>query len=272
MNISENEIRKIYADVIAEYNTTPLSVNEGFVYKPNEIKLNEIIACAQAMPSNGATLLDVGTGMGVAPRVFKKLGCRTITLDNPQTGGSAAQNAALAGIETISCDLMSQRIELPDQSVDCVLFADVIEHFIHSPKRAIDEFFRVLKPDGICVATTPNALRISARIRLALGYSNWPNLEEFYYSEFHNGHHHEYTPGEFKFAFTRGGFRIVRFVLDGTVADVEIPSFRDLQSKSRGRDRGTHPLISLAKLPIYILERLVPNFRPSMLLVAEKGN
>jgi hypothetical protein len=34
-------------------------------------------------------------------------------------------------------------------------------------------------PNGFCVATTPNALRVSARIRLALGYSNWPKLTDF---------------------------------------------------------------------------------------------
>jgi SAM-dependent methyltransferase len=272
MDISENERRQIYHSVINEYNTTPLATRHGFKYAPDEMKFREISECLAALPSRDSVFLDIGTGMGIAPRFFKKIGCRCITVDNPLTGGEAASNAALAGIETITADILQVPLPLVDASVDCILFADVIEHLLHSPKRAIEEFRRVLKIGGVVVASTPNALRLSARIRLAIGYSNWPALTDFYDAAYHAGHHHEYTASEFRYSFETLGFDVENVILGGTVATVAVPSMSSLQSRYRGKDIETHPLIKLAKMPIWLLERAVPNFRPSMILVARKTN
>ena len=271
MEISESEQWKIYNNVIDEYNTTPLATKENFICVADKMKFLEITELVAALPSKDAVLLDIGTGMGIAPRFFRQIGCRCITVDNLSSGGEVAiNNAAIAGIETIKADICRDRLPLENEFVDCILFADVIEHLLHSPKLAIGEFVRVLKPNGVCVASTPNALRLSARIRLALGYSNWPVLSDFYDVSYHAGHHHEYTPSEFRQAFEMAGLNVRKFVLGGTVASVSVPRISDLQSKDRGNDSGTHLMIGLAKIPIWFLELAIPNFRPSMLLVAQK--
>jgi len=47
------------------------------------------------------TVLDIGTGRGICPRFFSRLGHRSITLDFPVTGTNEALNAAaMAGVET----------------------------------------------------------------------------------------------------------------------------------------------------------------------------
>jgi SAM-dependent methyltransferase len=273
MHIALDEMRALYAETIKEYNVSPLAVEENYVAIPTEEKFAEITECVKYLPSRHSTFLDVGTGMGIAPRFFQKLGCQTVTIDNPVTGGNGLRNAMAAGIKSIPCDIMNSALPLADDSIDCILFADVIEHLLHSPKFPLNEFRRVLRPGGVCVATTPNAMRLSVRLRVLLGYSNWPYIGDFFDSPYHGGHHHEYTIAEFNSVFERSNFEVINFVLGGSVASVNITSLAELQSRCRAGAAAatrTHPLISIAKIPIYLLERVFPPFRPQMLLVGRK--
>ena len=273
MDIPISELRSLYAETIKEYNTSKLAVAGKYVAVASEPKFQELVECVKYLPSRNATFLDIGTGMGIAPRFFLKLGCNSISIDNYVTGGNALRNAMEAGVTGINCDIMNSALPIEDESVDCVLFADVIEHLIHSPKFPLAEFGRVLKVGGVCVATTPNAMRLSVRLRVLLGYSNWPYIGDYFDASYHEGHHHEYTIDEFKYVFVKAQFEIAQFILTGTVASVNIGSLGALQTRRRSgisQDAHTHPLISLAKVPIYLLERLFPVLRPEMILVARK--
>jgi SAM-dependent methyltransferase len=273
MNYSIENLYNVYLNTISEYNLSPLAVDGGYIGEPTKDKFDELVECVNGL-NKDSIFLDVGTGMGIAPRFINNLGIITYTLDNPYSGGDGLQNASLAGIKCLQCDILSDSIPLPDNSVDCILFADVIEHLVHSPKFALIEFMRILKPGGIVVATTPNALRISVRIKALLGYSNWPYIGDYFEHIYHGGHHHEYTVDEFSYVFQQTGFRIEKFILSGTVTSVKIDLLSKIQSRSRAGKLSvakTHPLITLGKLPIFILEQLFKSLRPQMLLVARKS-
>ena len=49
-----------------------------------------------------------------------------------------------------------RRIPLPDASFDCVICNHLLEH-VADDRRALSEFFRVLRPGGRLILTTPNA-------------------------------------------------------------------------------------------------------------------
>lgn len=269
MEVQEASLRAVYSRVINEYHQSPLA-SRGHIFKPTEAKFREAEAVVRYLPEGG-TFLDVGTGMAIVPRTLKALGVRAISIDAPFTGSAARANAELAGIETLVCDLMREPLPLPDASVDCILFADVIEHLLHSPKPAFLEFARVLKPAGVVVASTPNAVRLPVRLKVLLGRSNWQSLDDFYEQKFHDGHHHEYTPEEFRASFERAGFEIVEFHLHGSTRDVHVASFEALDSRNRhghNMAKRSHPAIALAKLPMSILEAMFPRLRRDMLLVA----
>ena len=263
MQRSDAELKAVWGEAIAAYHATPLAAQYRFAATP--AKFTELRALVDHMPEGG-TLLDIGTGMAIMPRTLKALGARVISVDPPFTGPEAAANAALAGIETLVCDVTAEPLPLPSGSVDVVLFADVIEHLLHSPRPALAEFHRVLKPGGACLATTPNAVRLPVRLKVLMGWSNWPPLSDFYDEPVHGGHHHEYTPEEFRAAFTGAGFAVESLLLHGTTRDVATISFDRLAGD--GRDRSGNPLVGLAKLPIALIEALVPRLRRDMLLVA----
>ena len=256
-----------------EYNRTPLAVNDGWIHRPTEAGLLEIRALMKHLRKDGL-FLDIGTGMGIVPRFVKGLGIHTISVDSEVAAGrSALENVRLAGVEALPCDVTKERLPVEDGTVDCVLFADVIEHLLHSPKPALMEIHRVLKPGGVCIATTPNALRLTVRLRVLAGYSNWANIDEYFDRDFHAGHHHEYTIEEFKGAFTRTGFEIAEFALyEDSLRNVKIEGLRHLKTQDRSRSAViSEPFtVKIGKRLLRTLTDAFPRLRSNMLLTARK--
>jgi SAM-dependent methyltransferase len=54
-------------------------------------------------------------------------------------------------------DLESDRLPFEDNSIDVVLFLEVIEHFIKDPVFTLKEIARILKPGGTLILTTDNS-------------------------------------------------------------------------------------------------------------------
>ncbi len=265
MQVSDERLMTVWRDAVDAYHQTPLAAHYRFEITP--AMFAQLRAVVANVPEGG-TLLDVGTGMAIMPRTLKALGARVITVDPPFTGPAALENAALAGIETLVCDVTQTPLPLPAESVDCILFADVIEHLLHSPRPALAEFHRVLRPGGACVASTPNAVRLPVRLKLLLGWSNWPPIGDYYDEAVHGGHHHEYTPEEFQYAFRRAGFVADELLLHGTTANVASPDFDRLAGGERSR--GSNPLVTIAKHALGLIEKLAPRLRRDMLLVARR--
>lgn len=174
------EVRTLYSQVSDEYNATPLATVDGWVHRSSEFDLLQMQALTKYLLPNGI-LLDIGTGRAIGPRFAQKLGARAITIDSPSASrSSAVKNASAAGIEGHLRDLGRETIPLESGIADCALFADVIEHLIHSPKPIIREIRRVLKPGAVCIATTPNAMRITVRAKVLMGFSNWANIDQYF--------------------------------------------------------------------------------------------
>ena len=91
-------------------------------------------------------------------------------------------------VEAFACDytdglmrLPNQKVEVADlnrdplpyrdQTFDCVSLTEVIEH-VEWPRELLREIFRVLKPGGLLVLTTPNILNIKSRLRF-LWFGFW---------------------------------------------------------------------------------------------------
>ena len=91
--------------------------------------------------------------------------------------------------ESRACDYTETLMKLPGQEVDVVNLnreslpydgarfdlltaTEVIEH-LERYRETLREFFRVLKPGGLCVLTTPNVLNMNSRLRcLWFGFAN----------------------------------------------------------------------------------------------------
>jgi SAM-dependent methyltransferase len=274
MKLNKKDLWALYEEVAREYNETPLSKTYGFECLCNQEKFDELCAIAEHLPDKDGVFVDLGTGMGIAPRFAKKLGARAITYDAP-FAEHTLENAALAGIECHLLDFTQAGLPLEAETADCMLFADVIEHLVSSPRPILQEMHRVLKKGGAVVSSTPNATRLSVRVKIAFGFSNWPVVDDFFYSDHHGGHHHEYTSDEFQRVFRLANFEIEMFRLYGSIGTIAVPSLKLLGSRTRkrseiGQGLRDHPVITLAKMVVVPLEKMHKPFRPQMLLVAVK--
>jgi len=272
-SMNDREVARVYAAVADEYNQSPLATQEGWTYSPSFQGFLHMRAIANYLSPNGL-LVDIGTGCGIGARFGLKLGARVISIDSSDASGlSALQNVKLAGAEVYSCDLLRDQLPVESETADCVLFSDVIEHLLHSPKPGLLEIKRILKPGGVCVASTPNSTRLSVRLKLMFGFSNWPDIHDFFHAPGHFGHHHEYSITEFRYVFEESGFTVKSFELyEHNLRATRIHSLDQLGNHDRKTENRRPESLKyrLAKVPFIALTQLAPSLRSNMLLIASK--
>lgn len=176
---------------------------------PSPLHLVEAAVIDRLLPEGGV-LLDVGTGMGLIPTVFHKLGARAISTDFPTTGGRDHLSRLMKrGIEGHFLQVGVDPMPVEAETVDVVFVGNVIEHLPHTPKYFLSDLMRTLKPGGHIVVDTKNAVDLKTRLKMLLGVSNWPRIESVYALDFNYHHHKEYTLNELTQVLDLAGFEDV---------------------------------------------------------------
>lgn len=101
-------------------------------------------------------------------------------LDVPCGGGGFASHLTAKGAECVGMDIvpadehrpmvlsdMNRAFPFADEAFDLVLSIEGIEH-IHDPFHVIGECFRVLKPGGTLILSTPNVHNVRSRAKFLL--------------------------------------------------------------------------------------------------------
>jgi 2-polyprenyl-3-methyl-5-hydroxy-6-metoxy-1,4-benzoquinol methylase len=97
-------------------------------------------------------VLDVGCGVGMFMHQFKKLGARVSGIDADK---DKVQIARKYFKNVSTCE--AEKISYKQNTFDIVWLHEVIEH-VENDKKAVEEAFRVLKPNGKLVIFAPNRL------------------------------------------------------------------------------------------------------------------
>lgn len=157
---------------------------EAFFHR-NRARVVRRLVARHAVP--GAPILDAGCGTGLNLRHLPK---GSVGLDiNPRN--VALLRERLPDHVVVEGDV--EQMPFADHSFGTVLCTEVIEH-IPDPSRAIAEFRRVLRPDGVLIGSVP-ARSLVWRLRFLS--STCPHSEPF---------HNEYLPHEVRAMFA--GWRI----------------------------------------------------------------
>lgn len=98
-----------------------------------------------------------------------------------------------------------QSFPFPSESLDGVLFCEILEHLTVDPVAALVEIHRVLKPGGWVLVTTPNIASYRNIVRLWRG----ENISDVYSGYGAYGRHNrEYTQQELRKLLEQVGYRI----------------------------------------------------------------
>jgi SAM-dependent methyltransferase len=93
-----------------------------------------------------------------------------------------------------------------DNSFDCVVFCEILEHLLLNPDFAVSEIKRVLRPAGFVILSTPNSARFANLVKLIKGKNIYDGYSAY---GIYGRHNREYTMPEVKDLLHRHEFEIV---------------------------------------------------------------
>ena len=118
-------------------------------------------AARSLLAGRSGSALDVGAGRGIASYALARDGFSVTALEpNPSAlvGAAAIRGMAAVGGVTINvCEEFSERLPFENNSFD-VVFARAVLHHTRDLKSACAEFFRILKPGSIMLATREHVI------------------------------------------------------------------------------------------------------------------
>jgi SAM-dependent methyltransferase len=173
-------------------------------------------------PGEGRRLLDVGSFPGHLSALAQGRGWEVVGLNNTIEGSSAwadfLRRCDERKITIRGCEVERDPFPLPTASIDAVLFCELFEHLHLNPFHTLKEIFRVLRPGGLLLLTTPNLRRVETLSRLWHGWGPQPpvsrTFRELFPSLLYHRHNREYTANELAYYLARQGKDLYDFRLD----------------------------------------------------------
>lgn len=137
-------------------------------------------ALAKHLPlaAGAARWLDLGGGAGEFSALARQRGYEVTLVD-----GDARNIAKVAslGIHGVLADFNHLPLDFGDATFDGVSMLEIVEH-IPQAERLVEEAFRLVKPGGLLLLSTPNAVWWRERVRILFGHQ--PEAEGYHYRFF----------------------------------------------------------------------------------------
>jgi SAM-dependent methyltransferase len=170
----------------------------------------------------GRRLLDVGSFPGHLSALAQARGWRVTGLNNAIEGAAAwaafLERCRRRGIEILACEVEREPFPAPTGAFDAILFCELFEHLHVNPFHTLKEIFRVLRPGGLLILTTPNLRRAETLFRYVHGWGSQPpvsrTFHELFPSLLYHRHNREYTANELVYFLARQGKDLYDFRLD----------------------------------------------------------
>jgi len=129
------------------------------------------------------------------------------------------------GAKVSKCDIENETLSFPDNTFDVSIFFELFEHLRINPIFTLREIYRVLKPGGVLLISTPNLRSLSGLNNFLLKNKCYSCSGDIYkeYEKLtkigHMGHVREYTTLEVTEFLEKIGFSVEEIVFRGKYGD-----------------------------------------------------
>jgi SAM-dependent methyltransferase len=170
-------------------------------------------------PGKGLRLLDVGSFPGHLTIAAHHLGYQVEGLTGKAESIPSLEmivdRLSRYSITTALADVETEPFPFSDGVFDVVLASEIIEHLHFNPYRLLKESFRVLKPGGRILITTPNIGRLENVIRLIKGLNIHSEISGRFYESFSSilsaRHIREFTASDLEYMLEAQNKETYRF-------------------------------------------------------------
>lgn len=114
------------------------------------------------VPADVRRVLSVGCGGGVTEAELVQRGVEVFGIELNRAAACAARQRGLNVFEGDVCDL---RCQLAGLWVDCLIYADVLEH-VRDPESVLQAHVPLLRPGGVVIVSVPNFRHYSVFVDL----------------------------------------------------------------------------------------------------------
>lgn len=158
-------------------------------------------------------VLDAGAGYGIQVTMFQESGYEVVACDLY----SNLPVYQKLGIPYYRWHLEAEPAPFPPEYFDAVILSQTIEHFTYSPKHALEELLRILKPRGWLLIDAPNISSLRNIWRLLRGRTIHWSLRKHYLEQkpevvngvpYFDRHNREYAREDFEDIAEFFGLRI----------------------------------------------------------------
>ena len=181
--------------------------------KPESYYQNVRMDILPLVPEKATCILEIGCAAGMTGKELKKRG--GVFVAGVEQEAEAARLAREVLDDVVEGNIESLELPYAENSFDCILFADVLEHLI-DPLAVLKKMKKFLKPEGTVIASLPNVQYLGLVHHLVEG--NWTYQKEGILDETHLRF---FTFKEMEKLFSQAGFKI------SEVDETMDPKFKD---------------------------------------------
>ena len=181
--------------------------NIGRYFSTQKHRIVQDLELCLSLSNNNSKILDVGCYPFFSNISLQSLGYNVVGVDlEPQRLPKIISHS---GIDVRQCNIETETLPFESNSFDVILFCEVFEHLRIDLIWTTQELYRVLKPGGYMLLSTPNFLSFGKMLSLLLR-GRTVNIFNVYNSlstRGHAGHIREYTVREIKEFVNKIGFQ-----------------------------------------------------------------
>ncbi|MBL7078189.1 class I SAM-dependent methyltransferase [Candidatus Shapirobacteria bacterium] len=206
-------------------------------------------------PNQSLKILDIGCFPDHLSQALKFLG--------HQIFGIASTHEPLKRKNVFLLNAEKDPFPFNNNFFDLILLNELIEHFPQSPLPVLKEALRVTKDKGFLVLTTPNAVRLINRLKIAVGQNTACSIDHFFQNKGQGGNLYHRHNREYNFAE-------VEFILKKTNWLVVEKSFFNGYPPYRKKDKAQALGIKALKWLYFLTTQAYPAFKDSLFFKTQK--